>query len=1194
MVLMPMSGFVDNTTAEPEFVETNPSEDDFFNLPDRIEEQDYDFDPATELQGLRGETTKTFVNDDGTFTQMVTSEPIHYLTQDSVWTDINLNIQPTLEGWEVTENTFETQFAPEAAGGIAVQANQWVDPVLSGINPGVIGLGEIHDVPELLDVAPAHSGVEVGGNTIRYPLAEGIELDYTVTTAGVKQNMILREQPIIPEHINHFGLSEQLMLPSDYVLYAGEQQVGEEFVQTQDGLQIRHVETGDLLAEIPAPVVLEADSDEPYLATFVARAYGPTVLLITVVDADWLLDDDRAYPISIDPTLNVGSASGGDCYIRYGSCSTSTSSDHYKYYGTYYYAPWHKFTFTSANSMLPGATVEKIEWQKSVTYASWQNTGVVDVKVLEECGLDATGNYGVSANNCTGAPIAASKLAYAGSYSTNGRSLVSSIGNSPTFATVSAQYTGTKTAVMCNTAASCNSTTGAVGHVTSALANLGTIGIGEFVPTNNYTNYDTSGSGSNNNKLLITYSGGIDTVAPTADFVPYTGIDFYIEGVRTLFIELSDNAFGIDTTASGGPTLHYSTDGGTTWSSMTYGLGSNNQFDAGEVVSIGTCGASDKTSKFKARTPDLTVGDDFKYYWEFQDMAPSTQTPPGPNTGYEPALTGTQTTPTPYGFEIVDWETAPWEHKKMVTLATDVHASSYYTPQGFLDRQMTYYTHSDEYFFEFDTSGCGTGSQQCWYTGTSTFYGNWIARWNNNPPSGSYGMNSGSTSGNQYLRSGEGGYLQIDAQHGPGMNLIYYYDSNTNSWGVVGVDTETGIDTPLIGGSSMDPSVSYGYASASKFSIPSNFTGTHGHFDFNSTGSYTNVIYTDTLDTVTGVSVTNGGSGHSSANNIATTTSGSGSGLTVDVTASTGVTGLSVTSQGTNFSDATNVSTTTSGSGTGLTVDVTVTSTTVNNTTTSTTSFTVNSAGSGYAVGDTVTVSSGVANATDATLSVASIDGIVTSVAVNDAGSGYAVGDTVTLTSSGVAATLSVSSITDVRTYANTTTDLADRVCVTSNGWTYFYKSGTYDRCTPAYYMIYGSTSSYRWSGFALGSGYYGRQAATGTMTYKVGYVAPLPDIYEPEVEHTALGDSHASTRVVSVMLKDAGDPASGLNTTQTPGVGPTMYYRIGGSSGTWTSSLMDAQGVSDPDDCQLAECVWTADIEDIEVNDTVEYYFTV
>ena len=98
---------------------------------------------------------------------------------------------------------------------------------------------------------------------------------------------------------------------------------------------------------------------------------------------------------------------------------------------------------------------------------------------------------------------------------------------------------------------------------------------------------------------------------------------------------------GIDTTSSGAPVLYYSTDGGSSWSTTTYGLGSNNQFDAGELVSIGTCSSTATDCRFKARVDDLSYGDDFQYYWKFQDLNQGSN---GANVGYEPALTGTQTT----------------------------------------------------------------------------------------------------------------------------------------------------------------------------------------------------------------------------------------------------------------------------------------------------------------------------------------------------------------------------------------------------------------------------------------------------------------------------------------------------------------------------------------------------------------------
>jgi hypothetical protein len=227
--------------------------------------------------------------------------------------------------------------------------------------------------------------------------------------------------------------------------------------------------------------------------------------------------------------------------------------------------------------------------------------------------------------------------------------------------------------------------------------------------------------------MEIVFSGGTDADAPTADYVPYTGIDSYLEGERTFFITLSDMS-GIDTTSANAPKLMYSTDAGSTWSSTTYGLGSNNQFDSGEVVSIGTCSSTASECQFKARTPDVSFGDDFRYYWKYQDLNTGSN---GANVGYEPALTGTQQTPTPYQFDVVDPVNAPSTSKKMTVLTTDVTAYNTFNGGGYFDRQMTYFADNDEYYFEFDTSSCGTGSSSCFYTGTLTGSrgSNWLTRW---------------------------------------------------------------------------------------------------------------------------------------------------------------------------------------------------------------------------------------------------------------------------------------------------------------------------------------------------------------------------------------------------------------------------------------------------------------------------------
>jgi len=258
MVLMPMSGYVDNNETEATVgsvtADSNGAED-YFALPEKLAEADYEYDPSLELQGMRDAKTKAFLNEDGTITQMVANEALHYMSGDGTWEDINLNIQAYPEGWGVTENTFSTYFAPEVANGISVQANEFVDPIISGLNPMLVILDETGSAPEPFIAPPASNGVEVGGNVIRYPLAEGFDLDYAVESNQVKQNLILREVPVLPEAATYFGISEGMRMPAGYALYSGETMLGEELFKTQEDLQIRDIETGELLAEIPAPVI---------------------------------------------------------------------------------------------------------------------------------------------------------------------------------------------------------------------------------------------------------------------------------------------------------------------------------------------------------------------------------------------------------------------------------------------------------------------------------------------------------------------------------------------------------------------------------------------------------------------------------------------------------------------------------------------------------------------------------------------------------------------------------------------------------------------------------------------------------------------------------------------------------------------------------------------------------------------------
>ena len=686
MAFMPMTSLVDNTATDTVSNAEIVSEvDDFFKLPATIEQTTYEYDAAQELLGMRQMNTKGFLTEDGRIAQLTSDEPMHYLADSGAYEDINLNIMATPEGWEVKENIFTTTFGAEVASGVSVQPNQFVDPIVTGLNPMLVTIDITGTAPMPYHAAPATGDVEVGGNVIRYPLAEGFALDYSVDTTQVKQNLLIQERPVLDEIAAYFGLTETIRLPMGHGLYLDGAPLGEEITTTQGELEIRNVETGELLATIPEPVVLEESSTEPYFGTYFVQVFGPMVLLTTAVESDWLMSEDRVYPLALDPSIKVTSGNRGYCYIYYGYCYNNTYSYLYRYYGSYYYVPWHRYNFGSSSALPSQATVEEVNWKQYVRYSyGSSSTRSITSTVLESCGTDARYNYGISSASCSGA-ISANLLSGSNS-NTNERKLISSIGNSAATGTFG-QGTGWKTAEICdnNNAAgtACSSSTGSHNYILNAQANSGTVGMGARMTSSVYIYHYAYNSGGSNSYLEIVYSGGSDTDAPTSSHVGYTGLTSYVEGERTFFTKLTDMS-GIDTTSTNGPKLFYSINNGT-WTSVS-------------ATTVQSCSTTATDCRFKATTPDISAGDYVEYYWKYQDLNQGSN---GANVGYDPAPSSGSTTPqsNAYWFFVDDVVNAGTA-KKFTVLQTDVHSGSYYSPQGFHDRQMTYYDHSDEYLFE--------------------------------------------------------------------------------------------------------------------------------------------------------------------------------------------------------------------------------------------------------------------------------------------------------------------------------------------------------------------------------------------------------------------------------------------------------------------------------------------------------------
>ncbi len=160
----------------------------------------------------------------------------------------------------------------------------------------------------------------------------------------------------------------------------------------------------------------------------------------------------------------------------------------------------------------------------------------------------------------------------------------------------------------------------------------------------------------------------------------------------------------------------------------------------------------------------------------------------------------------------------------------------------------------------------------------------------------------------------------------------------------------------------------------------------------------------DSPDTgvVSGAGTIVGGTGYQSATAVAVS-GGSGTGATVNITVTTGVP-LTVGGGAGGTAYATAVAQgTTGGSGTGLTVDIVASAGAV-------TSIAIANPGSGYTVGDVITIAGG---GSDATFTIATVEGAVGAVAIAAGGSGYVAGEILTIGGGNGDATFEVAAVTD-------------------------------------------------------------------------------------------------------------------------------------------------------------------------------------
>jgi RHS repeat-associated protein len=251
---------------------------------------EHSFDPKTSVRQAAGATATSdvFKNTDGSYTRHMYENPINFKAADGTWQPIDPTLVRSGSRYQQKANGLDVDLA--ASADDAALASMRVDAS--------------HAVSYALDGA-AKAQAKVDGHTATYQdVLPGTDLTLTSTAVGVKEALVLHSADVATSWL--FPLDLTGLTP-----------------KLETGGSVALVDAaGTVRAHIPHGLMRDSTFDAKSGQFTTSRgvdyalttaADGRPALKVTI-DATWLRDPKRTFPVTVDPTTTF--ANTGDTYVR--------------------------------------------------------------------------------------------------------------------------------------------------------------------------------------------------------------------------------------------------------------------------------------------------------------------------------------------------------------------------------------------------------------------------------------------------------------------------------------------------------------------------------------------------------------------------------------------------------------------------------------------------------------------------------------------------------------------------------------------------------------------------------------------------------------------------------------------------------------------------------------------------------------
>ena len=272
-----------------------------------------------EVVDLRDTNTKHFRLPDGSYVAAQYDYPVHYINDRGEFEDINNTLSSS--GSEFSTGDSRIKFIKKITGNGNIftlhENNTKITMGLVGAEkktPGVVTSKSNSD-DYIENVIGKMTNLENISSTIRYSdILDGVDIEYIIHSLNIKENIIVKERKDSYSYIFTLELNN---------LYAVLSSDGNVYI-TNANEEIKYV--------IPAPIVY--DSNGEYApegeSSYCLEEIGSGKYLLTVnVSSEWMNDEERAFPVTVDPPIEGVQGNLIDLYIDQTAPSANTETENY-------------------------------------------------------------------------------------------------------------------------------------------------------------------------------------------------------------------------------------------------------------------------------------------------------------------------------------------------------------------------------------------------------------------------------------------------------------------------------------------------------------------------------------------------------------------------------------------------------------------------------------------------------------------------------------------------------------------------------------------------------------------------------------------------------------------------------------------------------------------------------------------------